>query len=73
MIIVQRDFSVTMEELRNRLRRKPLPLPQLREFKHLTDVFKNEIAARWIEYFVNHEDIQSVRGFPNRPHDWRQK
>ena len=41
--------------------RKPLPPAQLKEFKHLTGVFKNEIVTKWIEYFVYHKDIQCVR------------
>ena len=41
--------------------RKPLEAAQMGDFKVLVTHFSDEIVSKWVDYFVLHKAIQSVR------------
>ena len=41
--------------------RKPLDNAKTKEFKYFVEAFSDQIVQRWIDYFVYHRSIKSIK------------
>ncbi|RLA74859.1 MAG: hypothetical protein DRG30_04965 [Epsilonproteobacteria bacterium] len=41
--------------------KRPLPRKELKEFKNFVEAFKDDIVQKWIDYFVYHKSITSIK------------
>jgi hypothetical protein len=41
--------------------KRALPKNKLRDFKKFTEIFKDDIVKKWVDYFVYHKSISCIK------------
>jgi len=57
-IIDGKVSAIIIKDVRGK---KPLPANELKEFKKFTNVFKDDIVQKWIDYFVYHKQLHCIK------------